>query len=245
MSVSASGSGGGVPGVLGGWCCPLGGRLRPGHARSRSERRCKNQVIAARLCLRRSHEAAKEPVTLAAVGMGDTREIVSFETGLYRGIEESILATCGGWPYRGNGSHRGKRLSQPCVSSHPVRVVCVTGMPGCGKEEVLAVAKDLGFSIVRMGDVVREEAQRRGLPITDSAVGGMATAEREARGFGIWAERTLPRIRGDRAVVDGLRGLAGLDRFPKALGAALVGRAVPASPKTRHERMLAPKREDD
>jgi len=202
-------------------------------------------VIAPRLCLRRSHEAAKEPVTLAAVGMGETRELVSFETGLYRGIEESILATCGGWPYRGNGSHRGKRLSEPSVSSRPVRVVCVTGMPGCGKEEVLAVAKDLGFSIVRMGDVVREEAQRRGLPITDSAVGGMATAERETHGFGIWAERTLPRIHGDRTVVDGLRGRAELDVFRMAFGEALVVLAVHASPKTRHERMLRRKRMDD
>src|SRR2546428_11049302 len=84
-------------------------------------------------------------------------------------------------------------------------VVCVTGMPGCGKEEVLVAAKDLGFSIVRMGDVVREEALRRGLTITDAAVGGMAHAERESHGFGIWAERTLPRIHGERVVVDGLR----------------------------------------
>ena len=126
-----------------------------------------------------------------------------------------------------------------------MRVVCVTGMPGCGKEEILAVAKDLGFSIVRMGDVVREEAQRRGLPITDSAVGGMATAEREARGFGIWAERTLPRIHADRVVVDGLRGRAELDVFRKAFGEALVVLAVHTSPKTRHERMLRRKREDD
>ena len=126
-----------------------------------------------------------------------------------------------------------------------MRVVCVTGMPGCGKEEALVAAKDLGFSIVRMGDVVREEAQRRGLPITDAAVGGMAQAEREAHGFGIWAERTLPRIHGDRVVVDGLRGRAELDVFRKAFREALVVVAVHASPKTRHERMLRRKRLDD
>jgi len=118
-------------------------------------------------------------------------------------------------------------------------------MPGCGKEEVLIVAKDLGFSIVRMGDVVREEAQRRKLPITDAAVGGMAHAEREAYGFGIWAERTLPRIQGERIVVDGLRGRAELDVFRKTFGEALVVLAVHASPKTRHERMLRRKRLDD
>src|SRR5437667_1185099 len=118
-------------------------------------------------------------------------------------------------------------------------------MPGCGKEEILAVAKDLGFSIVRMGDVVREEARRRGLPITESAVGGMATAEREAHGFGVWAERTLPRIHGDRIVVDGLRGRAELDVFRKTFGDALLVLAVHASPTTRHERMLRRKRLDD
>src|SRR5437899_11149656 len=118
-------------------------------------------------------------------------------------------------------------------------------MPGCGKEEVLVVAKDLGFAIVRMGDVVREEAQRRGLPITDAAVGGIAHAERESHGFGIWAERTLPRIHGERVVVDGLRGRAELEVFRKAFGEALVVVAVHASPKTRHERMLRRKRLDD
>src|SRR3989449_3110459 len=118
-------------------------------------------------------------------------------------------------------------------------------MPGCGKEEVLVAAKDVGFSIVRMGDVVGEEAQRRGLPITDAAIGGMAHAEREAHGFGIWAERTLPRIHGERVVVEGLRGRAELEVFRKAFGEGLVVVAVHASPKTRHERMLRRRRQDD
>src|SRR5207253_10786942 len=95
-------------------------------------------------------------------------------------------------------------------------------MPGCGKEEVLVVAKDLGFAIVRMGDVVREEAQRRGLPMTDAAVGGIAHAERESHGFGIWAGRTLPRIHAERVVVDGRRGRSELEVSRMAVGGALV-----------------------
>jgi len=118
-------------------------------------------------------------------------------------------------------------------------------MPGCGKEEVLAVARDLRFSIVRMGDVVREEAQRRGLPITDAAVGGMAHDERQAHGLGIWAERTLPRIHGGRVLVDGLRGRTELDVFRKAFGEDLSVVAVHASPKTRYDRMLRRQRKDD
>ena len=100
-----------------------------------------------------------------------------------------------------------------------MKVLCVTGMPGCGKEEFLRVAAEMGFSVVRMGDVVREEALRRGLPITDAAVGGMAHAERQAHGFGVWAERILPRIRGDPVLVDGLRGRAAGEREGEAIGA--------------------------
>jgi dephospho-CoA kinase len=118
-------------------------------------------------------------------------------------------------------------------------------MPGCGKEEVLAVAKDLGFSLVRMGDVVREEAQRRGLPISDADVGGMAHAERQKHGMGVWAERTLPRIRGERVLVDGLRGRAELEMFRTAFGDGLIVIAVHASPRTRYERMLRRRRPDD
>ena len=118
-------------------------------------------------------------------------------------------------------------------------------MPGCGKEEVLAVAQALGFSIVRMGDVVREEVRRRGLPITDTAVGGLAHAERQAHGFGIWAERTIPRIRGDHVLVDGLRGRSELEVFRRAFGDDLIVVAVHASPRTRYERMLRRRRTDD
>jgi dephospho-CoA kinase len=118
-------------------------------------------------------------------------------------------------------------------------------MPGCGKEEVLAVAQTVGFSIVRMGDVVREEVRRRGLPISDASVGGLAHAERQAHGFGIWAERTVPRIHGDHVLVDGLRGRAELDVFRGAFGDELTVIAVHASPKTRYERMLRRGRTDD
>ena len=126
-----------------------------------------------------------------------------------------------------------------------MRVVCVTGMPGCGKDELVSVAQTLGFSIVRMGDVVREEATRRGLPITDEAVGGMAHAEREAHGYGIWAERTVPRVRGTRVLVDGLRGRTEVDVFRKAFGDDLLVVAVHASPRTRYDRMLRRQRKDD
>ncbi|MGQ0796863.1 MAG: AAA family ATPase [Methanobacteriota archaeon] len=126
-----------------------------------------------------------------------------------------------------------------------MKVIAVAGMPGSGKDEVVRIAADLGFSVVRMGDVVREEAARRGLPMEDKAVGGMAHQERVERGFGIWAERTLPRLKGDAVLIDGLRGKAELDVFRRAFGDRLVVVAIHASPATRYARMAARRRADD
>jgi len=43
-------------------------------------------------------------------------------------------------------------------------IFCITGMPGSGKSLVADAAKQLGFRVVSMGDVIREEAERRGVP---------------------------------------------------------------------------------
>ena len=140
-----------------------------------------------------------------------------------------------------------RRASRPAIEHRlsPLRVALVTGMPAAGKEEVVRAARRLRLRIVRMGDIVREEARRRGLPLTDSAVGGMAHQERVEHGFGIWAERTLPRLRGRRILVDGLRGKAELDVFRREFGDRLVVFAVHASPEARYTRALKRNRSDD
>ena len=125
-----------------------------------------------------------------------------------------------------------------------MKVLCVAGMPGCGKEEFLRVADEHGFAIVRMGDVVREEAAKRGVGASDEAIGGFAHSERERFGFGIWAERALPRVQGVRVVIDGLRGSAELDVFRKAFGESVQVVAIHAAPKVRFERLRQRNRSD-
>jgi dephospho-CoA kinase len=125
-----------------------------------------------------------------------------------------------------------------------VKVVCVAGMPGCGKEEFLQVADEVGFSVVRMGDTVREEARERGIGQSDEAIGGFAHREREVHGYGVWAERTLPRVRGERVVIDGLRGSKELEVFRKGLGQGVEVVAVHAAPRVRFERLRQRNRSD-
>ncbi len=124
-------------------------------------------------------------------------------------------------------------------------VICVTGMPGCGKEEFIKVCSDHGYQITRMGDVVREEAQRRGLPFSDASVGGMADEERKIHGPNVWARRTLPFVRSSKCVIDGLRSDAELKVFQDSFGGSLRLVAIRSSPETRFQRLVARGREDD
>ncbi|HEV8595032.1 MAG TPA: AAA family ATPase [Thermoplasmata archaeon] len=125
------------------------------------------------------------------------------------------------------------------------RVICVTGMPGCGKEEFVKVAEQRGLAIVRMGDIVREEAKRRGLKFSDETVGGMAHEERVKNGFGVWAERTVPHITDRPTVIDGIRGREEVEVFRRAFGDRLAVVAIHASPKVRYERIRKRGRGDD
>ncbi|HXZ24425.1 MAG TPA: AAA family ATPase, partial [Methanomassiliicoccales archaeon] len=91
-------------------------------------------------------------------------------------------------------------------------------MPGSGKEEFVAVAKELGFEVVRMGDVVREEAARNGIGNDDKGVGGFANEERKKHGFDIWAKRCVSRVKGNMTIIDGSRGTDELRVFQEAFG---------------------------
>ncbi|MGZ7117253.1 MAG: AAA family ATPase [Methanobacterium sp.] len=51
-----------------------------------------------------------------------------------------------------------------------MHVMGVTGLPGSGKSVVARVAGNLGISVIRMGDVIRDEALKRNADIGETAV---------------------------------------------------------------------------
>lgn len=107
------------------------------------------------------------------------------------------------------------------------------------------MAVELGYAVVRMGDVVRDEARKRGLPITDAIVGGMAHEERQKHGVAVWAERTIPRVKGERVLIDGLRSPAEREVFRHAFGNQLLVFGIVASQRARWERVQRRRRPDD
>jgi dephospho-CoA kinase len=126
-------------------------------------------------------------------------------------------------------------------------IIGVAGMPGAGKSLVTRTAERTGYSIIIMGDVVREETKKRGLPLTPENTGAVMLKLREEEGPAVIAKLCIPKIentKGDRVIVDGLRSLHELEEYKKHFR-KFVSIAICASPETRFQRLFRRKRSDD
>jgi dephospho-CoA kinase len=128
-----------------------------------------------------------------------------------------------------------------------MKVIGVVGLPASGKGEVSRIARSLGIPVVVMGDVIREEVARAGLPGTDGNLGETANRLRRERGMAAIAELSLPaieRAEGPVVLVDGIRGDAEVDLFRSRFDEFyLIGVDAPFA--TRLARLASRGREDD
>jgi dephospho-CoA kinase len=126
------------------------------------------------------------------------------------------------------------------------RVIAISGMPGAGKGIASEAARQLGFDILVLGDVIREETERRGLEPTPKNVGAVMLEVRAKDGPAVVAKRLLPKIencRSPNVVIEGVRSLHELAELRKVYDVVTV--ALHASPKTRFNRLLSRNRSDD
>ncbi|QKY20886.1 flagellar hook-basal body complex protein FliE [Halolamina sp. CBA1230] len=106
-----------------------------------------------------------------------------------------------------------------------MRIIGTVGLPGSGKGEAAAVAREEDIPVVTMGDVIRAETRRRGLDPTEHH-GEIAGKLREEEGETAIADRCIPMVReaaegqDDEPIVlvDGLRSMAEVERFVDAFG---------------------------
>jgi dephospho-CoA kinase len=122
-----------------------------------------------------------------------------------------------------------------------MRVIGTVGLPGSGKGEAAAVAREAGIPVVTMGDVIRQECRDRGLDPAEHH-GAVATALREEDGPDAVAARSLPMVRDrladhDAALVDGIRSDAEVDRFEAAFGDDFLLVSVEAPFEVRRDRL--------
>jgi dephospho-CoA kinase len=126
-------------------------------------------------------------------------------------------------------------------------VIGLAGMPGSGKSIVVDVAHEMGYAIVVMGDVIRQETLKRGLELTPQNVGSVMLELRKESGNYVIAQKCVPKIEeqsSPKVLVDGLRSLFEVDIFKEHFTKfSLV--TVHASPQTRFSRLSNRRRSDD
>ncbi len=125
-----------------------------------------------------------------------------------------------------------------------MKLIVTVGMPGSGKDELVGIAQSMGLATLKMGDLVRDETRRRGLPVTNANVARIASEEREKHGPAVWAQRALPKLTETRMLVDGCRSDSEITVFRHHFGDLFV-LAIFTSPETRHARMTSRGRSDD
>jgi dephospho-CoA kinase len=120
-------------------------------------------------------------------------------------------------------------------------------MPGAGKSIVVETAKELGYDIVAMGDVVREQTRLRGLEPTPQNVGKVMLELRAQEGNYVIAKKCIPKIEqqpSNRVLIDGLRSMFEADIFKEHFPTFTLV-SVHASPEIRFERLKLRGRSDD
>ncbi len=125
-------------------------------------------------------------------------------------------------------------------------VVGVTGMPGAGKATVRKMVEKLGYPVVVMGDVIRDEAKRRNLKPTPENIGFVMLRLREEEGPYAVAKRCVPKIKAAKNIVfiDGIRSLDEVEEFKRHFANFRVI-AIHSSPETRFKRLFQRGRSDD
>jgi dephospho-CoA kinase len=127
------------------------------------------------------------------------------------------------------------------------KLIGITGMPGAGKTLVSGYAKQMGYPIIVMGDVVRALTLKMGLKLTPENVGKAMLKIRKDHGPAAVAERCILLIKkmpSNVVIIEGIRSLDEVKAFKKSFpDFKLI--ALHASQQTRFKRLHKRNRSDD
>lgn len=120
-------------------------------------------------------------------------------------------------------------------------------MPASGKSLVSKFLEENGILVIKMGDILREEALKRNIDLKN--LGNFSIKIRCESGKDIVARLTYEKIKNTKLNVKiiAIEGLRSLDEynFLRNKFNNVILLAVHSSPKTRFERILKRKRKDD
>jgi len=123
-------------------------------------------------------------------------------------------------------------------------LILLVGLPSSGKTTAAQILKEMGFSVISSGDIIREEVKKRGLPYTienDTKIRKWFHEEgREA----LLLKRLLERARGENLVWDGPRSTEYLEELKEKMGKPVII-AIKSDFKSRFKRDLEKNRFPD
>ena len=127
-----------------------------------------------------------------------------------------------------------------------MQVMGISGLPGSGKSLVSEIAIKRGAVIVSMGDIIREEAKKRGESTKENA-----QKLREEFGQYIVSELTIKKVKKlqeedseSKIIVEGIRSPHEVDMFKENFEDFII-LSIFANPSLRFERLKLRMREDD
>jgi dephospho-CoA kinase len=127
------------------------------------------------------------------------------------------------------------------------KVIAVAGMPGSGKSLIYKAAFKLNIPVYSCGDIIREEAVKKGLPLTHENLSKIMIEVREENGLAAVVKKLIPKIiegESEVVVVEGVRSRAEVEELKNHFESVKV-LAVHASPEARFKRLKMRGREDD
>jgi len=127
-----------------------------------------------------------------------------------------------------------------------MQVMGISGLPGSGKALVSEIATERGAIIVSMGDIIREEAKKRGESTKETAVN-----LRKEFGNDIVSELTIKKIKkleedenNKLIIIEGIRSLHEVEMFKENFSDFFI-LSIFANETLRFERLKIRNREDD
>lgn len=127
------------------------------------------------------------------------------------------------------------------------KLILISGLPGSGKSTFAGYLASAGTKVLSMGDIVRDEALKRGIGSNISSMADFMIWLRKQRGEQYVAEvvsKKVEKFEDEVVVIDGVRSLAEVSYFKSKFGKVLLV-AIVSSLQERFNRLRLRGRRDD